>query len=66
MRAYVEMHLGEIYVEKLTFLVANFVNNEEAILEVVNHKVFEFPELIGHLNFPSMKDIKNPEDAVKI
>lgn len=63
LRALVEMHLGQIYLEKLTFTVANYLNNEESIPEIVNHKSFEYPELLTHVKWPEMKDITCAEEA---
>jgi len=55
------MHLAKYYLERLTFGINNFLQNNELIPEVVHKKFVMFSEL--SIRFPKITDINDVEQA---
>ena len=62
-KAKVYIRLGKYYIEKLEFLVLNFLHNQKVIPSVVEYKDFEFEKFIGRLKWPTLANLESPEDA---
>jgi hypothetical protein len=61
LRATLQMQLARYYLERLQFGVNNYIQNKEAIPEIVEKVFVTFPEL--SLKFPKITDINDIEQA---